>query len=152
MKNEYDYESPIGVLRITDDGQGITSIGFNFGNWEPLVCPIKSTLITQTIMELEEYFQGVRKVFTVPLNPKGTDFQKKVWQALQDIPYGQTCSYKDVAKAVGNDKASRAIGMANNKNPIPIIVPCHRVIGSGGKLVGYAGGLDVKRMLLQIEG
>lgn len=152
MKNEYDYESPIGVLRITDDGQGITSIGFNFGNWEPLVCPIKSTLITQAIMELEEYFQGVRKVFTVPLNPKGTDFQKKVWQALQDIPYGQTCSYKDVAKAVGNDKASRAIGMANNKNPIPIIVPCHRVIGSGGKLVGYAGGLDVKRMLLQIEG
>ncbi len=87
----------------------------------------------------------------MPLAPKGTDFQKKVWQALCEIPYGETFSYKKVAQKIGNEKACRAVGMANNKNPIAIIVPCHRVIGENGKLVGYAGGLEVKKKLLVLE-
>ncbi len=100
---------------------------------------------------LLEYFDGKRNRFDVPYKLKGTDFQKKVWNALCDIPYGETRSYKDIAIAVGNPKASRAVGMANNKNPITVIVPCHRVIGSSGKLVGYAGGLQMKKFLLEME-
>lgn len=101
--------------------------------------------------ELDEYFQGNRSSFSTPLLMDGTEFQKKVWKALREIPYGETRTYKDIAKAVGNEKASRAVGMANNKNPIHIVIPCHRVIGSNGKLVGYAGGLDMKSGLLDIE-
>ena len=103
------------------------------------------------VKELEEYFQGKRKVFTVPCVPKGTDFQKRVWEALIQIPYGETRTYKEIAAAAGNPKASRAVGMANNRNPIPIIIPCHRVIGTNGSLTGYAGGLKVKEYLLKLE-
>ena len=98
-----------------------------------------------------EYLNGKRKSFDIKYEINGTEFQKKVWKELTDIPYGETRSYKEIAVAVGNPKASRAVGMANNKNPIAIIVPCHRVIGSDGKLVGYAGGLDMKRALLTLE-
>ncbi len=101
--------------------------------------------------ELTEYFQGVRKEFDIPYKMQGTDFQKSVWKALCHIPYGETRSYKDIAKTVGNEKASRAVGIANNKNPITIIVPCHRVIGANGKLVGYAGGLPMKEYILKME-
>ena len=103
------------------------------------------------VKELEEYFQGKRKEFTVPCRPEGTDFQKRVWEALTRIPYGETRTYKEIAVEAGNPKASRAVGMANNKNPVPIIIPCHRVIGSDGKLTGYAGGLGVKEFLLNLE-
>ncbi len=110
------------------------------------------TMFTDRVAkELEEYFRGERKKFDIEYELEGTEFQKKVWQALLTIPYGETRSYKDIAIAVGNPKASRAVGMANNKNHIAIIVPCHRVIGSNGKLVGYAGGLDVKEALLRVE-
>lgn len=101
--------------------------------------------------ELTEYFEEKRKKFDFPYELKGTEFQKKVWKALCDIPYGETRTYKEIATVIGNAKASRAVGMANNKNPIMIAVPCHRVIGSNGKLVGYAGGLDMKDGLLNIE-
>lgn len=98
-----------------------------------------------------EYIKGNRKFFNFPYELQGTDFQKKVWHALCDIPYGETRSYKQIAEAVNSPKASRAVGMANNKNPITIAVPCHRVIGTNGKLIGYAGGLDMKRALLELE-
>ncbi|BDD09840.1 hypothetical protein FUAX_22720 [Fulvitalea axinellae] len=105
----------------------------------------------EAVKQLREYFSGERKAFDLKLNPAGTDFQKTVWQALAEIPYGESHSYKDVAVKVGNPKASRAVGMANNKNPLPIIVPCHRVVGANGKLTGYAYGLEMKRRLLDLE-
>lgn len=101
--------------------------------------------------ELREYFNGERKVFTVPLNPAGTKFQKQVWNALLEIPYGQTASYQDIAVLINNQKAVRAVGNANGKNPIPIIIPCHRVIQKDGSLGGYTGGVDIKKTLLDLE-
>ena len=111
----------------------------------------ETPLLTEAAKQLLEYFSGNRTSFDLPLAPSGTEFQQKVWQALQTIPYGETWSYKKVAEAIGNPKASRAVGMANNKNPIAIMIPCHRVIGANGKLVGYAGGLDIKSTLLELE-
>ncbi len=103
--------------------------------------------------QLNKYFEGKLKIFTIPIKIEtGTKFQREVWKALQSIPYGETRSYKDIAIQIANPKAVRAVGGANNKNPIGIVIPCHRVIGSSGKLVGYAGGLDKKEMLLKIEG
>lgn len=107
--------------------------------------------LQKAAQELSEYFAGNRKEFDIPLNPKGTDFQKSVWNALRTIPYGKTMSYGQVAAQIGNPKASRAVGMANNKNPIPILIPCHRVIGANGKLVGYGGGIWIKQKLLELE-
>ncbi|MGB4439469.1 MAG: methylated-DNA--[protein]-cysteine S-methyltransferase, partial [Sedimentibacter sp.] len=113
------------------------------------VCETK--LINNASNQLNEYLNGIRTAFDLPLNPEGTEFQKKVWTALCEIPYGETRSYKQIAEAAGNSKASRAVGMANNKNPIMIFIPCHRVIGANGSLVGYAGGLDMKEKLLALE-
>ncbi len=111
----------------------------------------ETKLIKEAHKQLEEYLNKKRKEFELPLLPQGTEFQLKVWNALKEIPYGQTCSYKDIAIKAGNEKASRAVGMANNRNPIAIFIPCHRVIGANGKLVGYAGGLDIKEKLLDLE-
>ena len=111
----------------------------------------ETDLINNTRKQLDEYFAGKRKKFDIPIKLDGTDFQIKVWKELLKIPYGETCSYLDIAKCIGNPKASRAVGMANNKNKIIIIVPCHRVIGSNKKLVGYACGLEVKEKLLELE-
>ncbi len=112
----------------------------------------KSTeLLEETANELEEYLQGKRKEFNIPINPKGTSFMKQVWKALCQIPYGEVRSYKQIAKQIENPNAVRAVGMANHKNPIPFIIPCHRVVGSNGKLVGYALGLDKKDFLLELE-
>lgn len=108
-------------------------------------------LLCQVEQQLQEYFAGQRETFDVPLDFVGTDFQKSVWQALLTIPYGETRSYGDIARQIGNDKAVRAVGAANGKNPISIIAPCHRVIGSTGKLTGFAGGLETKRILLALE-
>lgn len=104
------------------------------------------------IEQLKEYFDGSRSVFDLPLDLIGTDFQKNVWRAMLEIPYGKTASYKDIAIRVGNPKATRAVGMANNKNKIAVVVPCHRIIGTDGRLVGYAGGLHIKERLLLLEG
>ncbi|MFI3172974.1 MAG: methylated-DNA--[protein]-cysteine S-methyltransferase [Eubacteriales bacterium] len=111
----------------------------------------KTELTEKVYSQLLEYFAGNRKVFKFAYNLKGTEFQKRVWNALCDIPYGETRTYKEIACAIGNEKACRAVGMANNKNPISIVVPCHRVIGANGKLVGYAGGLEMKERLLNLE-
>jgi len=110
-----------------------------------------SKLSDDVFLQIQEYLEGKRVDFDFPYELKGTEFQKKVWNALSDIPYGQTRSYKDIAEAVGSPKAYRAVGMANNKNPITIALPCHRVIGANGKLVGYAGGMDMKEYLLELE-
>ena len=101
--------------------------------------------------EIKEYFNGERTEFDIPLEVDGTDFRKSVWKELCNIPYGETCTYGDIAKRIGNPKASRAVGLANNKNRIPIFIPCHRVIGANGKLVGFAGGIEIKKYLLDLE-
>lgn len=150
MINYYFYETIIGYLTISADEQGITDVSFGKRNPVHAVCE-ETPVIKQAVNELQEYFEGRRREFTVPLHPQGTDFQLRVWQVLRTIPYGKTWSYKQVATAADNPKASRAVGMANNRNPIAIIIPCHRVIGANGRLVGYAGGLDVKEKLLEIE-
>lgn len=108
-------------------------------------------LLADAVRQLDEYFAGARKEFDIPLLLHGSPFQLKVWKALQAIPYGEVVTYKDIANSIGNPKAVRAVGMANHCNPIAVIVPCHRVVGVGGKLVGYAGGVDIKRYLLNLE-
>ncbi|MBS9803846.1 methylated-DNA--[protein]-cysteine S-methyltransferase [Bacillus toyonensis] len=142
------YESELGLLEIKANQEGITSVIFVDERQEEN----KNEIIEQCINELDEYFKGKRKEFTVPLSAEGTAFQKNVWDALYTIPYGVSTSYLDIAEKVGNTKAVRAIGGANSRNPISIIVPCHRVIGKSGKLVGYAGGLWRKEWLLKHEG
>ena len=144
------YESPVGALTILAEKKGIRAI--KFGEDEEVKSTGKANEMTRwAVKELEEYFKGKRKEFTVPCRPEGTDFQKRVWEALTRIPYGETRTYKEIAAEAGNPKASRAVGMANNKNPVPIIIPCHRVVGSDGRLTGYAGGLGVKEFLLNLE-
>ena len=108
-------------------------------------------LLSMATIQLDEYFQGKRTVFSLPFKLTGTPFQLAVWKELQNIPYGKTTSYKEIAQKINKPKAYRAVGMVNNKNPLPIIIPCHRVIGSNGKLIGYAGGLKLKNYLLELE-
>ena len=108
-------------------------------------------LLSMATIQLDEYFQGKRTTFSLPFKLTGTPFQLAVWKELQNIPYGKTTSYKEIAQKINKPKAYRAVGMANNKNPLPIIIPCHRVIGSNGKLIGYAGGLKLKNYLLELE-
>jgi len=151
-KNLYFYETPVGKIGLADNGRAITDLFF--GEDSPLTEYIinETELLKSAYKQLMEYFSGSRKIFDLSLAFEGTSFQQKVWKALLTIPYGHVRSYKDIAKQTGNEKACRAVGMANNRNPIGIIIPCHRVIGSDGKLVGYGGGLDIKRYLLQLEG
>ena len=149
MCNLFYYETDLGIIGIKDNKKAITEI---FYAKMKINDNIKETdLIKECYKQLKEYLQGERRVFDVPIEFNGTKFQNTVWKELLKIPYGETRSYKDIAVAIGNEKACRAIGMANNKNPISIIVPCHRVLGSNGKLVGYAGGLDIKIKLLELE-
>jgi len=141
------YDTICGRVFIAEENLFITNIGFSPVKGENKETP----LIKEAYKELCEYFAGERQKFNLPLNPNGTGFQKRVWKALLKIPYGQTTAYKDIAIAIGSEKACRAVGLANNKNPICIVIPCHRVIGSNGSLTGYAGGLDIKKKLLEIE-
>lgn len=203
MNSIYFYETRIGRIGITDNGEAVTGLIFagrkgakagggspveraeggscgadagagsrsgeadaETGNrtieadaarWGQDACPggytvVETALIKEAAKQLKEYLDGKRKVFDIPLALEGTPFQKSVWKALQDIPYGETRSYGEIAESIGQPRACRAVGMANNKNPIAIFVPCHRVIGSDGKLVGYASGLDIKERLLAMEG
>ena len=144
----YKYNSIIGDIFISADENFLLSVKFVNHNF---IENKENKIIKQTIKQLDEYFNGKRKKFELPLNPKGTEFQKKVWLQLMKIPYGKTATYKDIATLIGDSNASRAVGNANNKNPIAIIIPCHRVIGSNNKLTGYAGGLDKKEKLLNLE-
>ena len=145
------YDFQIGTLGIAEDGVGITDI-FLKGRADVKSCTERETpLIVDAGNQLFEYFAGKRKIFHLPLSLHGTEFQLDVWKALQTVPYGETRSYKQIAEQIGNPKACRAVGMANNRNPVMIVVPCHRIIGHDGGMVGYACGLDVKKYLLDLE-
>lgn len=153
MRYFIELDAPIGIVRIIEEDGFIVSV-HTMQEIESMPDDIvyrETEILLSAKKQLEEYFAGIRKNFDLPLKPKGTPFQLLVWEQLKQIPYGETRSYGEIAKAIGNPKASRAVGGANNKNPIGIIVPCHRVIGANGKLVGYAGGLDVKEKLLMLE-
>jgi len=147
-------ESPVGPLLLVADNAGLRKIYFE--NGRDRVRPDSSwsedrQYFRETVSQLQSYFAGKLKAFDLPLAPQGTSFQLNVWQRLCDIPYGETTSYGELARRVGNSKASRAVGLANGSNPIPIVIPCHRVIGSNGKLTGYGGGLPIKEKLLALE-
>lgn len=146
--------SPLGPLLLAGDDQGLHLLHMDAaqawelpGEWLPA-----QHRLDEVARQLDEYFAGKREIFDVRLAPLGTPFQREVWQALQRIPYGTTCSYSDLAGQIGRPRAVRAVGTANGVNPIAIIVPCHRVIGSNGTLTGYAGGVERKQMLLELEG
>jgi methylated-DNA-[protein]-cysteine S-methyltransferase len=149
--NYYIYPSPVGKLLLAGDSDGLQHIQFESNivvekHWQQ-----SKVAFTSVIQQLDEYFAKQRQQFELKLNPQGTDFQKQVWCQLQKIPFGQTKYYAEIAAEINSPKAARAIGMANNKNPIPIIIPCHRVIGKNGSLTGFAGGLDIKQQLLGLE-
>lgn len=148
MKYKHTYKTIIGDIEITEEDKSI--IGVNF-NTESNIEDKETELIEETYRQISEYLEGERKTFDIPIKMQGTEFQKKVWKELTKIPYGETRSYKQIAENIGNPKACRSVGMANHNNPIAIIVPCHRVIGTNNKLVGYAGGLAIKEKLLKIE-
>ncbi|MEA5018577.1 MAG: methylated-DNA--[protein]-cysteine S-methyltransferase [Erysipelotrichaceae bacterium] len=150
MKYAYCYQSPIGALRIIETDDKIIGVDF-FDKLSKEHTLMETVLIKKTYQQLLEYFAGKRHIFSIDIKLIGTPFQVAVWNQLIKIPYGQTCSYKYIAQRIEKPKAYRAVGMANNRNPISIIVPCHRVIGANGKLVGYGGGLDVKAKLLDLE-
>lgn len=146
----YFYETPVGVLRIVQKGNAVSSIlrtsempGVGYEEAE-------TALLHDAYVQLQEYFAGVRKEFSLPISPEGTDFQKKAWKALMEIPYGETISYKEEAERMGCSCA-RAVGQANGRNPIVIVIPCHRVIRGDGSIGGYSGGLDMKEYLLELE-
>lgn len=148
-------ETPVGrILLAGDPDRGLRYLAFTWGQhmvrpdaaWRETAAPFGP--VTQ---QLHEYFAGTRRVFDVRLDPVGTPFQLDVWAALQAVPYGQTCSYAEIAEQIGRPRAVRAVGLANGRNPIPIIVPCHRVIGKDGSLTGYGGGLHTKQTLLDLE-
>ena len=148
--NYFKYQTAIGSLTFCEEEGNITVIS---SQYQPETGEEKETeTIRRAYAQIKEYLDGNRKTFDLPLAPKGTKFQKQVWQALSDIPYGQTRTYKEIAVALGNPKAVRAVGMANNRNPLIVVVPCHRVIGSDGKMTGYAAGVDKKEFLLRLEG
>lgn len=150
-------ESPVGTLHLLADDSGLHALAFD-ANWKRVLASFDYTpverehpVLKQAIEELQEYFAGERKDFTVPLAMQGTDFQYTAWCALQEIEYGKTASYREQAEKMKKPKAMRAVGKANSMNPIAILVPCHRVVGADGSLTGYAGGMDVKKALLDLE-
>ena len=152
--NDFNFlymNSPLGRLRLLSDGQALTRIEFENQHREDGEQADDAVLL-RAAEQLDEYFAGRRRRFSIPLAAAGTIFQRRVWDALGNIPFGELRSYRDIADAIGNRKAVRAVGAANGRNPVPIIVPCHRVVGSNGKLTGYAGGLSAKAALLQLEG
>lgn len=151
MKNLYLYKTEIGKITIVEEDNKIINVYFDSEDTPKDINICETNILKEAGRQLQEYFSGVRTKFELPLNPKGTDFMKDVWSALEKIPYGETKTYGEIAKIIGRDKAYRAVGLANNRNPIPIFIPCHRVIGANGKLVGYAGGLDIKKQLLELE-
>ena len=144
------WPSPVGPLTLVEENEALT--GLHFGALPPAGAKTNPhPLLREAVRQLEEYFEGQRKEFDLPLAARGTPFQLRVWAALRQIPYGETRTYADIAAAVGCPRGFRAVGMANNKNPIAIITPCHRVIGKGGALVGFGGGLETKQKLLELE-
>jgi methylated-DNA-[protein]-cysteine S-methyltransferase len=143
------YSSPIGIIEVTGNEQGIASLYFvDAKKDDSQIIPAE---LKECVYQLDEYFRGIRKEFGLKLNPQGSDFQKKVWKQLLTVPFGKTASYLQISKQIGDSNATRAVGNANGSNPISIVIPCHRVIGSNGKLTGYSGGLWRKEWLLNHE-
>lgn len=143
------FTSPIGTLCVEDNDKALTALYIDNSGDTSGDC--ESELLLRTKAEVLEYFNGKRQEFDIPLDPSGTGFQLKVWNYLRKIPYAQTCSYSDIAKDIGRPKACRAVGGANGKNPIMIIIPCHRVIGKSGDIVGFSAGVEIKKYLLALE-
>ncbi len=156
--NSYTYlDSPIGRLLLSTDGAALTGVYMHLPDapapeMRGWACDAAAGPLPQTVRQLVEYFAGSRRDFDLPMRLAGTDFQRLVWRHLTEIRYGETWSYGELARRIGNPQASRAVGLANGRNPIPILVPCHRVIGADGSLTGYGGGLERKRWLLAHEG
>lgn len=150
MKQVTYLTTVLGLIRVAEEDGAIVEVGF-VPTGEEQENRGETPLLQEAVKQLAEYFAGQRQAFDLPLRPKGTAFQQQVWQQLLQIPYGETRSYGQIAAAVGRPKAARAVGSANHHNPIAIIIPCHRVIGADGKLVGYAGGVEYKANLLQLE-
>lgn len=143
------FKTPVGYLELSSNETAVISVSFvDTDKKHSVKLPL---ILLSAKLQMKEYFSGTRKKFDILVEPQGTDFQLKVWNEISKINYGETASYLDIAKATGSSKNTRAVGLANSKNPIPIIIPCHRVIGSDGKLTGYAGGLHKKRWLLKHE-
>ncbi len=154
-KRKMYLHTPVGELELVADTNGLCRISFGKTAKASDICEEETPVLRKAIEQLSEYFAGQRKVFELPLSLRGTDFQLRDWKALLEIPYGETRSYKDIAEAVGCPRGFRAVGMANRRNPLPIVVPCHRVIGADGSLTGYAGAnkaLAIKEYLLKLEG
>ena len=143
-------ETPVGVMWLRQDRDALTGLRLP-GEAAPEGELRETPLLRDAARQLTEYFDGGRADFDLPLRPEGTEFQRLVWAALEKIPAGETASYGEIARTVGRPRASRAVGSANHRNPLPVFIPCHRVIGAGGKLVGYGGGLDLKQKLLDHE-
>lgn len=147
-------DSPLGVLTLLSDGESLTGLFMPSSKGNPAVDPAWGThtpVFDRTAEQLAGYFRGELRTFDVPLAPAGTPFQQRVWSALREIPYGETRSYRDIAIRIGAPTAVRAVGLANGRNPLSVIVPCHRVVGSNGALTGYGGGLHNKQLLLDLE-
>lgn len=151
MEKTVFIKTPLGILGITEADGFVKELFFAEDDIKETVAGQRTPLLEKAKKQILEYLEGTRKTFDLPLAAQGTKFQKTVWEALRNIPYGETRSYKQVAQMIGKPNAYRAVGMANNKNPILILTPCHRVIGSNGKLVGYAAGLEIKEKLLMLE-
>ncbi len=149
--SEFYFSTTIGIFKISAQNDCITNLELTKETKLPKNPATATPLIKTAIKQLNEYLSGTRKTFDLPLEPTGTAFQKSVWSELQRIPYGTTLNYKQLAQNIGNPNAARAVGNANNKNPIIIFIPCHRVIGKNGSLTGFAAGLDVKEKLLELE-
>ncbi len=153
MKNICFYKSPLGeVLKIVDDGTAVKEVSFVMHACGCCLSAAASPIGMEVIRQLSEYYDGKRTAFDLPLQPEGTDFQKRVWNALYEIPYGETRSYKQVAEAAGCPRGARAAGNANNRNPICIIIPCHRCIAADGTIGGFECGTEIKEKLLELEG
>lgn len=144
-------DTSIGVIGIAEDNGSITNLFFENATVPAELEAAETPVLTEAFRQLDEYLSGKRKSFELPLLPRGTPWQVKCWNALLEIPYGETATYGDVAKRVNNPKAFRAVGLANNRNPIAVFIPCHRVIGADGSLTGFGGGLGVKEKLLELE-
>ena len=151
IKWKRELDSPVGTLTIVASDEGVREIRFPDESADEAEENGEHPVLEQTAAQLSEYFEGHRRQFDLPLDLEGTEFQVTAWRALADIPYGSTTTYSEQAAAIGRPSAVRAIGAANGRNPIPIVLPCHRVIGADGSLTGYAGGLDIKRFLLEHE-
>ena len=151
MTDSYTFNTPIGFLTIREEEKKLTKLFWEANSVQTMKNELHSDFLYEVYTQVNEYLTGRRKQFDVPLKYQGTQFQQSVWQELQKIPYGETRSYQEIAAAIGNEKAVRAVGQANNKNPILLIIPCHRVIHKSGDISGFACGVEVKRYLLELE-